>query len=546
VTLSQTPLDARAQEASPQSFQNQQAAVQSPTAPVVIDGITLFSVRGVSAYPAEKRANDIVTKIIAVAANRSLSKDSLRLSEVSNATTILAGDRPIMTVVDADAALEGVRRQVLAQALLARIREAIDTYRHDRAPARLTRLALYALAAIAGFLIATIYGRRLLRRIRETIERRYKDKIRGVGIQSFEIVRTEQLWRILNGLWNLFWGTALLTAAYLCLVNVLSLFPWTRGLSNDLLYFLFNPLETMGTQLLRVIPDLVFLVILGLATRYVLILIRLFFAAIESEKVRLREFDPAWGKPTYRLVRVAVIAFALVVAYPYIPGSGSEAFKGISLFVGVLVSLGSTSLIGNVIAGYTMTYRRTFKKGDRVKIGDHVADVEQIRVMATYLRTPKNELIVVPNSKIISEEVINYSTLAQREGLILHTTVGIGYESPWRQVEAMLLEAASRTKGLLREPKPFVLQKALGDFSVTYELNGYCHQPHSMGRVYSELHQNILDLFNEYGVQIMTPSYETDPTQAKVVPKEQWYAAPARPPDSPEPMSSSDSMPKAS
>jgi small-conductance mechanosensitive channel len=276
-----------------------------------------------------------------------------------------------------------------------------------------------------------------------------------------------------------------------------------------------------------------------------LILIRLFFAAIESEQITLKEFEPAWGKPTYRLVRVAVIAFALVVAYPYIPGSGSDAFKGVSLFLGVLISLGSTSLIGNVIAGYTMTYRRAFKNGDRVKIGDHLGDVEQIRLMATYLRTPKNELVVVPNSKIISEEIINYSTLARHEGLILHTTVGVGYDAPWRQVEAMLLEAASRTTGLLREPKPFVLQKALGDFSVTYEVNGYCDQPHSMGRAYSRLHQNVLDLFNEYGVQIMTPSYESDPEQAKVVPKERWYAPPARPPDSEE-LRDAPSVPKAS
>jgi small-conductance mechanosensitive channel len=277
-----------------------------------------------------------------------------------------------------------------------------------------------------------------------------------------------------------------------------------------------------------------FLLILVLVTRYLLALIRGFFSAIEDGTITLGEFDPAWGKPTYRLVSVAVIACALVVAYPYIPGSGSEAFKGVSLFIGLLFSLGSTSLIGNVIAGYTLTYRRTFKKGDRVKIGDHIGDVEHSRTMATYLRTPKNELIVVPNSRIINEEVVNYSTLAQQEGLILHTTVGIGYNVPWRQVEAMLLEAAARTRELLPEPKPFVLQKSLGDFAVTYELNGYCNRPNAMGRVYSRLHQNILDLFNEYGVQIMTPSYESDPQEAKIVAQNRWYSAPARPPDAEE------------
>jgi small-conductance mechanosensitive channel len=176
-----------------------------------------------------------------------------------------------------------------------------------------------------------------------------------------------------------------------------------------------------------------------------------------------------------------------------------------------------------------MTYRRAFRIGDRVKLGQYVGDVAQMRLMVTHLRTLKNEEVVVPNSSILSSEVVNYSTLAQQRGLILHTTVGIGYETPWRQVEAMLVEAAGRTPGLLREPPPFVLQTALGDFCVTYEINVYCDTPHVMALLYTELHRNILDVFNEYGVQIMTPSYEADPAEPKLVPKEQWYAAPARP-----------------
>jgi small-conductance mechanosensitive channel len=222
-----------------------------------------------------------------------------------------------------------------------------------------------------------------------------------------------------------------------------------------------------------------------------------------------------------------VIAFAVVIAYPYIPGSRSEAFKGVSLFIGIIFSLGSSSLIGNFIAGYSMTYRRAFRVGDRVQIGDHVGIVERMRLMVTHLRTLKNEELVVPNSTILGAEVINYSSLARERGLILHTTVGIGYETPWRQVEAMLVEAAARTPDLRRDPPPYVLQKALGDFCVTYEINAFCDTPEAVEAIYTALHRNILDLFNEYGVQIMTPSYESDPEQPKIVPKEQWYAAPA-------------------
>jgi small-conductance mechanosensitive channel len=222
-----------------------------------------------------------------------------------------------------------------------------------------------------------------------------------------------------------------------------------------------------------------------------------------------------------------------VVAFPYIPGSESSAFKGISIFLGVLFSLGSTSFIANILAGYTLTYRRVFKIGDRVKIADFIGDVVETKLQVTHLHTVKNEEIIVPNSMIVNGHVINYSSLAREKGLILHTSVTIGYDAPWRQVHAMLLMAAEKTPGLLREPAPFVLQKSLGDFYVDYELNVYTDKPLEMAKLYSELHQNIQDFFNEYGVQIMSPAYESDPDRPKFVPKEKWYAPPAKPPDDP-------------
>lgn len=195
--------------------------------------------------------------------------------------------------------------------------------------------------------------------------------------------------------------------------------------------------------------------------------------------------------------------------------------------LGVLFSLGSTSVISNVIAGYAMTYRRAFRIGDRVKIGETVGDVIERRILVTHLITPKNEEVVIPNSSILSGEVTNYSTMARAQGLILHTTVGIGYEVPWRQVEAMLLLAADQTEGLLKEPKPFIRQKSLADFAVNYELNAYCSDASKMMKLYTEMHRNIQDIFNEHGVQIMTPAYKEDTAEPKIVPKERWYTSPA-------------------
>ena len=269
---------------------------------------------------------------------------------------------------------------------------------------------------------------------------------------------------------------------------------------------------------------------LYLLVRFALRLIRLFFQAVEGGSVALPGFETAWAIPTYNLIRIAVVALGLIVAYPYIPGSQSDAFKGLSIFVGIVFSLGSSSAISNLIAGYMLIYRRAFKVGDRVKIGDTVGYVLETRLQVTHLRSIKNEEIIVPNSEILSGEVLNYSSYARDRGLLLYTEVGIGYEVPWRQVEAMLLTAAGRTPALGTTPAPFVLVKRLADFAVTYELNVPCDDPNRIAQIYTALHHNVLDVFNEHGVQIMTPAYEGDPQEPKVVAPKDWYAAPAAPP----------------
>jgi small-conductance mechanosensitive channel len=529
LTLGLTGLATAAEESA--ALLDAESALAEDTAPVVVDGVTLFRVRGVSSYPAEKRAGGISERIVALAADRAFSREALRLEEEPGVTRIMADKKRIVGVFEVDARLEGIDRQTLAQSYLFRTGEAIEAWRHDRAPGVLKRNVLFTLGATLLLVLALRIGFWLFRRLGAWLEVHLRPKVQGIQFRKFQLVRGEQLWHLFSGARRLFWAVVVLAVIYLYLFNVLSLFPWTRGLGKGLVDILINPLRTMGLGLLKAVPDLVFLLVFFLVTRYVLKLVRLFFAGVADGTVSLPEFEAEWAWPTYRLLRLLLVAFALIVAYPYIPGSDSGAFKGVSIFIGVLFSLGSSSLIGNLIAGYTMTYRRAFRVGDRIGVGEHIGDVEQRRLLVTHLRTPKNEEVVIPNSIILNGEIVNYSTMARQQGLILHTTVGIGYETPWRQVEAMLLEAAARTPELQPDPPPFVLQKGLGDFFVTYEINVYCTEPKAMARLYSELHRNILDVFNEFGVQIMTPAYEGDPEHPKVVPKEQWYAAPARPPE---------------
>ena len=508
---------------------NEEAENAVPTAPVVVDGTTLFSVRGLPALTAEDRAQRIADRIQALAEDNGVTTRTLRLVEVPAGTEILGGDHLIMLIADPDTHLEGVNRQVLCHAYAVRIQEAIEAFQFERQPKVQIRRTVYAVAAVLILMLGLWTGGIAVRRLGLAIDRRYKERIHDVAIQSLRIIRGKHIWQLLTGLLRLVWTIAALTATYACVHYVLMLFPWTRGFAKSLFALVMSPLYTIGTALLKAIPEVIFLAVLVVVTWYLLKLIRVFFSAVERETVTLAGFDPAWAKPTYRLVRGLVIAFALVAAYPYIPGSNSQAFKGVSLLIGLIFSLGSTSLIGNMISGYSLAYRRAFKPGDRVKIGEHLGDVQDSKLMVTHLRTIKNEVVAVPNSKIVNEEVVNYSALARTEGLILHSTVGIGYEVPWRQVEAMLLEAAERTPGLLREPKPYVRQIELGTFAVTYEINVYCNEPAAMNERYTTLHQNILDIFNEYDVQIMTPAYENDPERAKVVPKDHWYSPPASP-----------------
>jgi small-conductance mechanosensitive channel len=528
LTLAPLALAADERPAGESQSQSADSEAEVPSAPVVIDGRSLFRVRGTSSFPAERRAAGIAARIKAVADDRTVSPDAVHGVETEIGTAIFGGRARVMVVLDADARLESLERKTLAELLVGTMREAVASYRQARTREALLRSAAYAAVAtvlLAALVTLVVWVSRWAEKV---LEATYRQRVQSVGIQSFQLVRAEQIWVALHRAVVIARALIILALAFVYLQYVLGVFPWTRGFSGQLLGLVLDPLATMGWGIVNVVPNLFFLTILLLITRYLLKVISMFFAAVGRGEVALSGFEQEWADPTYKLLRVAVVALALVVAYPYIPGSGSEAFKGISIFIGIVFSLGSSSTIANIIAGYTMTYRRAFRMGDRVKISGVTGDVIEMRLQVTHLRTIKNEEVIIPNSTILNNEVVNYTSLARTRGLILHTTVGIGYETPWRQVEAMLLLAADRTPEIKREPAPFVRQLALGDFAVTYEINVYCDNAQAMSRIYTALHENILDVFNEHGVQIMTPAYEGDPEQPKVVPKEQWFSAPAR------------------
>jgi len=497
------------------------------SAPVEIDGELLFHVRGIAARPAAQRARDIAARISSLGADHAFRVEDLRADERGDLTTILGGTSVVMYVTDEDSRIEGVQRSLVAPVYTERIRRAIVEYREARSRAHLTASAARSLTAVAiaaAFLAMLVW---LLGRAEAALHRAFDRRTGALAAESRQITNIGRLWATLSGAVGLVRLVALLLVVLFLLQYVLTQFPWTRGAGLQLFQSVATPLAALGERFIAAIPNLVLLGILFFVTRYGLAFARLYFDALERGTIRLRRFEPEWAQPTYNLVRALAVAFAIVIAYPLVPGSSSLAFKGLSILAGVVLSLGSTSAVANVMAGYMITYRRAFRVGDRVQIGDVQGDITEVRLQVTHLRTIKNEEITIPNSAILSSAVMNYSKPAEIGALILHTEVGIGYETPWRQVEAMLLEAARLTPGLEQEPAPSVLLLKLGDFAITYQINACARRANEMQRIYADLHRNILDQFNEHGVQIMTPAYEGDPEMPKVVPKDQWFATPA-------------------
>jgi small-conductance mechanosensitive channel len=528
--LGAAPTSALAQAGSASKGPSVNATGVPQVAPVIVDGRELFRVAGISLYPAEKRAGEIADRIGRLAEDPAYSQDELQAREEENGTAIYAGASRMFFVLDADAGIEGVDRRVLARAVIGQINEAVRKHREERTAPYLLRSGLYTAAMTAIFALALWALRWLLSRTVSSLKARYQPKMEDIQSKSFGMLGADQFWKMVERGIRGGWWLLIAMIAYVYVDIALSRFPWTRQASRWLLNLVLDPLRIMGQAVAESIPGLVFIAILFIIVRYVLLWLHLFLAGIGSGSIRLAGFEREWAVPTYQLVRFGLIAFAVVVAYPYIPGSGSDAFKGISVFVGVLFSIGSSTMLGNVLAGYTLVYQKAFRVGDRVMVGEHVGDIVQIKQQVTLLRTVHSEEVVIPNAAILGSKIVNYSAMARAGGVILYTSVTIGYDTPWRQVEAMLLAAAERTPGLLKHPKPFVLKRGLEDFYVKYELNAYSDDASTMLQQYSMLHQNIIDEFNEHGVQIMSPHFMTQPDQAVLVPKENWFATPARRP----------------
>ncbi|MDX1387427.1 MAG: mechanosensitive ion channel [bacterium] len=462
--LSFTSLGAQEYNVGPNSLESQETI---ETAPVILDGNELFSLRGTRTYPAERRARQVAERIIQVAQDPKIPVESIVAVPQPNAVEIKAGKKRILYVFDVDAKIEALSLPTMGEAVLRLIQESVKNYREDRKPQNLRRGLYLSLAATAILLVIWFLFRWIFGKFQGVLSRKAQaagDKI--LKLKSMEIIEAGRFWKGIRTVLSGIHLTLALLVLFIYLEFVLGNFPWTRFISNRLMGLIANPLRTIGNAILDYIPNIFFLIVLTGLIYLLIKFVKTVFSSIERGTFYHPGFEAVWARPTYRLLRLMILAISVVIAYPYIPGSDSDAFKGVSIFIGLLVSLGSSSAIANLIAGYSLIYRRAFQVGDRIQIGEVTGDVTEMRLLVTHLHTIKNEEVTVPNSLVLASNVINFSRLAQTKGLILHTTVGIGYETPWRQVEAMLIRAAQRTPELLKDPRPFVLATSLGDFCV--------------------------------------------------------------------------------
>lgn len=477
---------------------------------VTLGNSELFEVKEkLGSFTAQQRAEIFSERIKKLSSNRSIDIEMIKTESTNDGVDIVYGDQIIMTVSTLDAQHEGVAVERLAQSRLEIIRAAILK---DREAKSLKSLSINA--GIAGLITIILFV--LLFVIKKVFHFAFEKikKSKGLLIRSIKIKNTEILNedRITNGV--LFLARALrlfltLFLLYFYFPLVLGLFPWTERWAEKLYGYILDPIYSIWNLFVGFIPNIFFIAIICIITNYILNLVKLIFDEIERGVLHFSGFHQEWAAPTYKLVRIFIFAFAFIVIFPYLPGSGSAAFQGVSVFLGILISLGSSSAIGNMVAGIVITYMRPFRVGDRVKIASTMGDVVEKTLLVTRIKTIKNEDITIPNSIVLSSHIINYNSSGDQsdQDLILNTSVTIGYDVEWRKVHELLIKAALNTPNIIKEKKPFVLQTALNDFSVNYEINAFTDDPQQMANTYSFLHQNIQDSFHSAGVEIMSPNF---------------------------------------
>lgn len=491
--------------------------------PVVVEDDTLFyfyAKRG--GHTPQQRAENVAADIVELGKLLNLQPDSVYVESSDIVTDVMYKGKVLVSFTDMDGLWENCTRDQLAAGKRLVIMEKLHQMKESHGLLQLGKRIVYFILVLVGQYLLFWVTNWLFHKLKLRIVRLRNTRLKPFSIQDYELLDTHKQVRLLIFLASLLRYVIMFLQLLLTVPLLFSIFPQTKDLAYQLFSYIWNPVKSIFIGVVDYIPNLFTIFIIYMAVKYLVRLFRYLADEVQSERLKLRGFYPDWAIPTYHIIRFLLYAFMLAMIYPYLPGSNSGVFQGISVFVGLIVSLGSSTVIGNIIAGLVITYMRPFKIGDRIKLNDTTGNVVEKTPLVTRIRTPKNEVVTIPNSFVMSSHTVNFSQSAREYGLIIHSEVSIGYDVPWRTVNKLLVEAALNTPGVVDDPRPFVLSTSLSDWYPVYQVNAYIKDADRLAEIYSDLHQNIQDRFNEAGVEIMSPHYMAvrDGNASTIPPKE--------------------------
>lgn len=490
--------------------------------PVVVEGDTLyylFAKRG--GHTPQQRAEMNAAAITELGKRFNLQPDSVYLESSDIVTDLMYGNKVLSSFTDQDGLWEGCSRDQLAAAKRKVIVDKLKVMKDEHSLWQLGKRILYFILVIIGQYLLFKLTTWLFNKLKVRIQRLKDTKLKPISIQEYELLDTQKQVNLLVFLANLLRYAVMLLQLILTVPLLFSIFPQTKDLAYKLFSYIWDPIKSIFLGIVEYVPNLFTIFVIWLAVKYLVRLVHYLASEIQSERLKISGFYADCAMPTFHIVRFLLYAFMIAMIYPYLPGSKSGVFQGISVFVGLIVSLGSSTVIGNIIAGLVITYMRPFKLGDRIKLNDTTGNVIEKTPLVTRIRTPKNEVVTIPNSFIMSSHTVNFSQSARDYGLIIHSEVSVGYDIPWRKTHQLLVEAALNTPGVVDDPRPFILETSLQDYYPVYQVNAYIKDANQLAQVYSDLHQNIQDRFNEEGIEIMSPHYiATRDGSATTIPKD--------------------------
>lgn len=469
---------------------------------------TLFVIYSkIGSFSPADRAIAITDKINKLADVFSSGEDTLLVVESEGTFDVVFGDMIIVSVTENDGIWNNDTAENVALSYAKIIQDEITRYQDEMSTVSILKKLGLVLLVLVLTIVVLYFTIKLFRLITKKIELQEGKKLKGIKIKNYTLFDSKREVKAILFVSKLLKWAIMLILMYIALPILFGIFPQTRNFSDKLFGYVLNPVKKILGGFIDYLPNLITIIVIILIYRWAMRGIKFLKSEVENGNLKLNGFYPDWANPTYHIIRILLLAFVLVVIFPYLPGSESPVFQGVSVFLGFLLTFGSAGSLSNIIAGLVLTYMRLFRIGDRVKIGEVVGDVIEKSLLVTRIRTTKNEIISIPNSTVMNSHTINFSSDAPEKGLIVHTTVTIGYDVPWKKMHEVLIEAAGRTDLILKDPVPFVLQTSLDDFYVSYEINGYVKEPNKQAKIYSDLHQHIQDVCNEQGIEILSPHY---------------------------------------